>query len=60
MTDSLASLAAAPAVAPVARSPGYWSNVLRRLRRDPVALAAGAVILALIVMAILAPWISPA
>lgn len=60
MTDSLASLAAAPAVAPVARSPGYWSNVLRRLRRDPLALAAGAVILALIVMAILAPWISPA
>ncbi|WP_424624909.1 ABC transporter permease [Achromobacter marplatensis] len=60
MTDSLASLAAVPAVAPVARSPGYWSNVLRRLRRDPVALAAGAVILALIVMAILAPWISPA
>ena len=60
MTDSLASLAAAPAVAPVARSPGYWSNVLRRLRRDPVAVAAGAVILALIVMAILAPWISPA
>lgn len=60
MTDSLASLAAAPAVASVARSPGYWSNVLRRLRRDPVALAAGAVILALIVMAILAPWISPA
>jgi peptide/nickel transport system permease protein len=60
MTDSLASLAAAPAGAPVARSPGYWSNVLRRLRRDPVAVAAGAVILALIVMAILAPWISPA
>lgn len=60
MTHSLASTAAVPAVAPVTRSPGYWSNVLRRLRRDPVALAAGAVILGLIVMAILAPWISPA
>ncbi|MBB1593884.1 ABC transporter permease [Achromobacter sp. UMC46] len=60
MTDSLASLAAAPAAAPVARSPGYWSNVLRRLRRDPVAVAAGAIILALILMAVLAPWISPA
>lgn len=59
MADSAASLAAPPA-APVARSPGYWSNVLRRLRRDPVALAAGAVILGLIVMAILAPWIAPA
>lgn len=60
MTHSLASPAAAPAAAPVARSPGYWSNVWRRLRRDPVAVAAGAVILALIVMAVLAPWISPA
>ncbi|QVQ27355.1 ABC transporter permease [Achromobacter deleyi] len=59
MTDSVASLAAPPA-APVARSPGYWSNVLRRLRRDPLALTAGAIILALIVMAILAPWITPA
>ncbi|NMK46571.1 ABC transporter permease [Achromobacter sp. Bel] len=60
MTHSLASPAAAPAAVPVARSPGYWSNVWRRLRRDPVAVAAGAVILALIVMAVLAPWISPA
>lgn len=60
MTHSLASPAAAPAAVPVARSPGYWSNVWRRLRRDPVAVAAGVVILALIVMAVLAPWISPA
>ncbi|AUA58623.1 Glutathione transport system permease protein gsiD [Achromobacter spanius] len=60
MTDSVASLAATAVVAPVARSPGYWSNVLRRLRRDPVALAAGGVILALIIIAILAPWITPA
>jgi peptide/nickel transport system permease protein len=60
MTDSVASLTATAVVAPVARSPGYWSNVLRRLRRDPVALAAGGVILALIIIAILAPWITPA
>lgn len=60
MTDSVDSLAATAVVAPVARSPGYWSNVLRRLRRDPVALAAGGVILALIIIAILAPWITPA
>lgn len=60
MTNSVASLAATAVVAPVARSPGYWSNVLRRLRRDPVALAAGGVILALIIIAILAPWITPA
>ncbi|KNE29149.1 ABC transporter permease [Achromobacter spanius] len=60
MSDSVASLTATAVVAPVARSPGYWSNVLRRLRRDPVALAAGGVILALILIAILAPWITPA
>lgn len=60
MTESVASLAATAVVAPVARSPGYWSNVLRRLRRDPVALVAGGVILALIIIAILAPWITPA
>ncbi|WP_459614128.1 ABC transporter permease [Bordetella sp. 2513F-2] len=56
-----ATCAASPAIAaPVLRSPGYWSNVLRRLGRDPVALAAGAVILLLVLMAILAPWITPA
>ncbi|WAI86109.1 MULTISPECIES: ABC transporter permease [Achromobacter] len=60
MSDSVASLTATPVVAPVARSPGYWSNVLRRLRRDPVALAAGGVVLALIIIAILSPWITPA
>ncbi|WMD21171.1 ABC transporter permease [Achromobacter seleniivolatilans] len=60
MTDSVASLGAALAVAPVTRSPGYWSNVLRRLRRDPLALTAGGIILALIIVAILAPWITPA
>lgn len=60
MTDSVASLAAPANATPIAHSPGYWSNVVRRLRRDPVALAAGALILALIVMAILAPWIAPA
>ena len=46
--------------APVVRSAGYWRNVWRRLRRDPVAMAAGAVLLALILMAIFAPWIAPA
>jgi peptide/nickel transport system permease protein len=43
----------------IARSPGYWATVWRRFRRDPVAVAAGCVVLALIAMAVFAPWISP-
>lgn len=53
--------ATAPVVAPpIIRSPGYWSTVWRRLRRDPVAMIALAVIVALVLMAIFAPWIAPA
>ncbi|MEL3889950.1 ABC transporter permease [Ferrovibrio sp. MS7] len=41
-------------------SEGYWRGVARRLMRDPVAMVALAVILALVLMAILAPWLAPA
>jgi peptide/nickel transport system permease protein len=44
---------------PVTRSPGYWATVWRRFRRDPVAICAGLVVLALILMAIFAPYIVP-
>ncbi len=54
---TLSPLAAAPAPA---RSPGYWSNVVTRLRRDPVAMGAAAVILLLILMAVFAQWLMPA
>lgn len=51
----------APAVveepAPALRSPSFWSSVLARLRRDPIALLAAAVILALLVLAIFGPWL---
>jgi peptide/nickel transport system permease protein len=51
----------APVVATViSRSPGYWSGVVRRLSRDRVAMVAFAVIVALVLMAILAPFIAPA
>jgi peptide/nickel transport system permease protein len=43
----------------IERSPGYWVTVWRRLRRDPVAVAALIVVTALLLMAILAPWITP-
>ncbi|RTL61769.1 MAG: ABC transporter permease [Hyphomicrobiales bacterium] len=44
---------------PITRSPGYWTTVWRRFRRDPVAMFALLVILAIIVVAILAPYIAP-
>ncbi len=44
---------------PIIRSPGYWSTVWRRFRRDPVAVGALVVILALFLLAILAPWVVP-
>ncbi len=41
------------------RSSGYWENVCRRFMRDPVALAAAAVILFLLFLAIFGQWIAP-
>ena len=46
-------------LAPVTRSPGYWATVWRRFRRDPVAVGAAVVILALILIALFAPYIAP-
>ncbi|SEG74208.1 ABC transporter permease [Bosea lathyri] len=46
-------------VVPV-RSDGYWTSVGRRLIRDPVAMAALAVILIIVLAAIFAPYIAPA
>ena len=48
------------APAPVAKSPGYWASVFRRLRRDPVAMVALVVILLIVLAALLAPWVAPA
>jgi peptide/nickel transport system permease protein len=49
-----------PALAlPAERSPGYWTSVWRRFRRDKVAVAAAIVVLLLILMAIFSPWIVP-
>ena len=57
------SLLSIPASAPtrvIARSPGYWSGVGKRFARDPVAMIALGVIVALILMAIFAPYLAPA
>ncbi len=40
-------------------SRGFWGHVGHRLVRDPVAMAAGAIILIVVGIAILSPWITP-
>jgi peptide/nickel transport system permease protein len=39
---------------------GYWAGVGRRLLGDPVAITAAVVILAIVLAALLAPWVAPA
>ncbi|MCA3641910.1 MAG: ABC transporter permease [Methylobacterium sp.] len=56
----MSSAVTSPPDTPFEVSPGYWSGVLGRLRRDPVAMFALLVIIALVLMAILAPYIAPA
>jgi peptide/nickel transport system permease protein len=43
----------------IERSPGYWSTVWRRFWRDKLGRFALFVILALVLMAIFAPWLTP-
>jgi peptide/nickel transport system permease protein len=52
-----ADIAATPIAVP--KSPGFWSGVVRRLCRDPVALAALGVLIVIVAIAILAPYIAP-
>jgi peptide/nickel transport system permease protein len=47
-----------PAV-PVALAPGRRSRVLRRLRRNPLAMASLLVLVVAVVAAVLAPWLAP-
>jgi peptide/nickel transport system permease protein len=47
-------------VPPLAKSPGYWAGVWRRFKTDKVAVGAGLVVLAIILMAIFADYIAPA
>jgi peptide/nickel transport system permease protein len=45
--------------APATRVRGYWQSVFYRLRRDPMTLAFGAVVLLIVLAAICAPLIAP-
>src|SRR5688500_5221815 len=52
----------APAVAGIPdfqASEGYWRSVLRRFLRNRLGVAAALVVLALLLVALLAPWIAP-
>lgn len=44
----------------IANSPGYWSTVGSRLMRDKVTLFFGLLLVAIVLAAVLAPWLSPA
>lgn len=48
-----------PSVVAVVRSPGYWRGVLGRLMRDPVAMVALAVVVAIVLVAVFAPYLAP-
>jgi peptide/nickel transport system permease protein len=43
----------------IARSSGFWHGVIRRLSRDPVALIALCIVVALVAIALIAPYIAP-
>ena len=46
-------------VAPVAAGPGRRTRVLRRLRRNPLAVASLVVLVVAVLAAVLAPWLAP-
>jgi glutathione transport system permease protein len=59
MSDSSAPIAVPAASAAGERVRTPWSEFWRKFRGQHVALAAGAFVLVLVVLAILAPWIAP-
>jgi peptide/nickel transport system permease protein len=42
---------------PASASRGYWQSVRRRLRRDPVTVVCGVVLLLIVLSALAAPWL---
>jgi peptide/nickel transport system permease protein len=59
ITSTLAVSAAILPPQPAA-SPGYWRGVWKRLRRDPVTLFCGAVLLLMLLAMVAAPLLAPA
>jgi peptide/nickel transport system permease protein len=55
------SVAASATLKPTAAaSGGYWTSVLRKLSRDPVAIGSALVLLTIVIAAVFAPWLAPA
>ncbi len=48
-----------PAVVPARPAQGYWRSVLGRLVRDKVAMFCAFMLLAIVLIAIFAPWLAP-
>lgn len=59
MTTTSLDVSSKAEAAPVTASRGYWGPVFRRLRRDPVAVVAGVILLCILAMALFAPWLAP-
>jgi len=57
-TAAEAELAVQAKQAP-ARSQGYWAGVFKRVRRDPVTIACGLVLLAMLLAIVFAPLVAP-
>jgi peptide/nickel transport system permease protein len=57
-SPSIDMTAGTPVMAtPASASRGYWQSVRRRLRRDPVTVFCGVILLLIVLSALLAPWL---
>jgi peptide/nickel transport system permease protein len=56
---SAVAVPAAAETAPIAESRGYWATVFSRVRRDKVTVVCALILLALVAVAIFAPWVAP-
>ncbi|MXQ14467.1 ABC transporter permease [Microvirga makkahensis] len=60
MSDQAATFSGAiPDTVKTERSRSFWQAVFRRLSRDPLTMICAAILLAIVLIAIFAPWIAP-
>ena len=55
----LTSALPSPAIVAVPRPRGFWYGVMQRLSRDPVTLCCAAILIAIVLVAIFAPYLAP-
>lgn len=56
-TPSLELAGATVRATPASASRGYWKSVRRRLRRDPVTLVCGGILVLIVLASLTAPWL---